>query len=48
MHARLMRKSDMKILNKDSAKLKQSYNVRNISKYGISRWINGLDHIKIF
>ena len=31
MHARLMRKSDMKILNTDSAKLKQSNNVRNFS-----------------
>ena len=37
MHARLMRKSDMKILCMDGAQLKQSYNVRNLSKYGISR-----------
>ena len=41
MHARLMRKSDMKIINMDSAQLEQSYIVRKFSKYGISRWIKG-------
>ena len=37
MHARLMGKSDMKILNTDSAKLKHSYDVVDISQYSISK-----------